>query len=39
MGEAGATISSTEMIIFEILKRSDSAEFQEMLPDLRRSVS
>lgn len=39
MREAGATISSTEMIIFEILKRSDSAEFQEMLPDLRHSVS
>jgi len=39
MREAGATISSTEMIIFEILKRSDSAEFQEMLPDLRHSVT
>jgi nicotinamidase-related amidase len=39
MREAGATISSTEMIIFEILKRSDSAEFKEILPDLRDPVS
>ena len=39
MREAGATISSTEMIIYEILKRSDSAGFKAILPDLRGPVS
>lgn len=39
MREAGATISSTEMIIYEILKRSNSPEFKAILPDLRDPVS
>jgi len=38
MRQAGAVISSTEMIIYEILKRSDLPEFKEMLPYLRRPV-
>jgi nicotinamidase-related amidase len=37
MREAGAVISSTEMIVYEVLKRSDSAEFKAMLPYLRNS--
>jgi nicotinamidase-related amidase len=37
MREAGAVISSTEMIIYEVLKRSDSAEFKAMLPYLRNA--
>ena len=39
MKEAGAVISSTEMIIFEVLGRSDSAEFKEILPDLKNPIS
>ncbi len=39
MRTAGAVISSTEMIIYEVLKRSDSPEFKEMLPFLRSSSS
>jgi nicotinamidase-related amidase len=39
MRGAGAIISSTEMIIYEILKMSDSAAFKAILPDLRRPVS
>ncbi len=39
MREAGAIISSVEMIIYEILKMSDSAAFKAILPDLRRPVS
>ena len=39
MRGAGAIISSTEMIIYEILKMSGSAAFKAMLPDLRRPVS
>jgi nicotinamidase-related amidase len=39
MRDAGAIISSTEMIIYEILKMSDSAAFKAILPDLRRPVS
>jgi nicotinamidase-related amidase len=35
MKAAGAVISSTEMIVYEVLKRSDSAEFKAMLPCLR----
>jgi len=35
MKESGATISSTEMIIYEVLGRSDSPEFKAMLPHLR----
>jgi nicotinamidase-related amidase len=35
MGKAGAVISSTEMILYEILKRSDSAAFKAILPYLR----
>ena len=35
MRAAGAVISSTEMIIYEILKRSDTAEFKAILPHLR----
>lgn len=35
MRQAGAVISSTEMILYEILKRSDSAEFKAILPYLR----
>lgn len=35
MRQSGAVISSTEMIIYEILERSDSAEFKAMLPYLR----
>jgi len=38
MRGAGAVISSTEMMIYEILKRSDSAEFKAILPSLRRPV-
>jgi hypothetical protein len=39
MKEAGAVISSTEMIIFELLGRSDSAEFKKILPDLKDPIS
>jgi nicotinamidase-related amidase len=35
MRAAGAVISSTEMIVYEVLKRSDTAEFKAMLPYLR----
>jgi nicotinamidase-related amidase len=35
MGGTGAIISSTEMIIYEILQRSDSPAFKAMLPHLR----
>lgn len=35
MSQAGAVISSTEMILYEILRRSDSAEFKAILPYLR----
>jgi nicotinamidase-related amidase len=38
MKEAGAVISSTEMIIFEVLRQSDSAEFKKILPDLKDPV-
>ncbi|MDY6951415.1 MAG: hydrolase [Thermodesulfobacteriota bacterium] len=38
MGQAGAIISSTEMIIYEGMKRSDLSEFKAMLPHLRRPV-
>jgi nicotinamidase-related amidase len=37
MRAAGAVISSTEMIVYEVLKRSDTAEFKAMLPHLRNS--
>jgi nicotinamidase-related amidase len=39
MREAGAIMSSTEMIMYEMMKRSDVAEFKAMLPHLRRPVS
>jgi len=39
MKGAGAVISSTEMIIFEVLKRSDTAAFKRILPDLKDPVS
>jgi nicotinamidase-related amidase len=39
MRTAGAVISSTEMILYEFLKRSDSAEFKAMLPYLRNATS
>lgn len=35
MRAAGAVISSTEMIVYEALKRSDPPEFKAMLPYLR----
>jgi nicotinamidase-related amidase len=35
MRQAGAVISSTEMILYEIMKRSDSNEFKAILPYLR----
>lgn len=35
MRSAGAVISSTEMIIYELLRSSGSAEFREMLPYLK----
>jgi nicotinamidase-related amidase len=35
MKGSGATISSTEMVIYEVLGRSDSPEFKAMLPHLR----
>ena len=35
MRSAGAVISSTEMAIYELLGRSDRAEFRQMLPYLR----
>jgi len=38
MRGAGAVISSTEMMIYETLKKSDSAEFKAILPSLRRPV-
>ncbi|MBW1742885.1 MAG: hydrolase [Deltaproteobacteria bacterium] len=37
MRQAGAVISSTEMILYEILRRSDSTEFKAILPYLRNS--
>jgi len=37
MRAAGAVISSTEMVVYEVLKRSDTAEFKAMLPYLRNS--
>ena len=39
MREAGAIINSTEMIIFEMLKKSNSDEFKAILPFLRNPVS
>ena len=39
MKEAGAVISSTEMIIFEVLRQSDSAQFKKILPDLKDPIS
>jgi nicotinamidase-related amidase len=39
MRQAGAVISSTEMILYEIMKRSDSAEFKAILPYLRNPPS
>jgi nicotinamidase-related amidase len=36
MEHAGAVLSSTEMAIYELLGRSDSAAFKTMLPLLRR---
>jgi nicotinamidase-related amidase len=39
MKEAGAVISSTEMIIFEVLKSSNSDAFKRILPDLKDPVS
>jgi nicotinamidase-related amidase len=39
MRQAGAVISSTEMILYEIMKRSDSAEFKAILPYLRNPSS
>ncbi|MGD9022562.1 MAG: isochorismatase family protein [Deltaproteobacteria bacterium] len=39
MGVLGAVISSAEMIVYEILRRSNSAEFKAMLPYLRSPVS
>jgi nicotinamidase-related amidase len=38
MGSAGAIISSTEMFIYEVLERSDSPWFKEILPDVRVPV-
>jgi nicotinamidase-related amidase len=35
MRAAGAIISSTEMIIYELLRRSGSAAFKELLPYLK----
>ena len=35
MEKAGALISSTEMVIYELLGRSDSAQFKQMLPFLK----
>jgi len=35
MERAGATVSSTEMAIYELLGRSDSAAFKQMLPFLK----
>jgi nicotinamidase-related amidase len=35
MRASGAVISSTEMIIYELLERSDSSKFKAMLPHLR----
>jgi len=35
MRAAGTVISSTEMIVYEVLKRSDTPEFKAMLPYLR----
>jgi nicotinamidase-related amidase len=35
MERAGALISSTEMAIYELLRRSDGAEFKQMLPHLK----
>jgi len=36
MREAGAIISSTEMIIYEVMERSNLSEFKAMLPHLKR---
>jgi len=38
MKQAGAIISSTEMVIFEVMKRSDLSEFKAMLPHLKGPV-
>jgi nicotinamidase-related amidase len=35
MRAAGAVISSTEMMIYELMRASSSAEFKELLPHLR----
>lgn len=35
MEKAGALISSTEMVIYELLGRSDSSQFKQMLPFLK----
>jgi nicotinamidase-related amidase len=38
MQQAGAIISSTEMVLFEIMKRSDAPAFKQILPDLKEPV-
>ena len=38
MRQAGAIVSSTEMAIFEMLKRSDGPEFKAILPDLKNPI-
>jgi hypothetical protein len=35
MRAAGAVISSTEMMIYELLRSSDTDAFKQMLPHLR----
>lgn len=37
MCAAGAVISSTEMMIYELLRASDTAAFKELLPHLKQS--
>ena len=39
LDRAGAVISSTEMIIFELLNRAGTREFREMLPLLKKFKS
>jgi nicotinamidase-related amidase len=39
LDRAGAVISSTEMIIFELLNRGNTREFRELLPLLKRFQS
>lgn len=38
MRSAGAVISSTEMAVYELLGRSDRAEFKQMLPYLKEAT-